>query len=457
MIHDAQLVPLLSQLYYSLPRKLSAEELPLGEFLRHQGAVTSELPGLPEPGLSLEPQRWANLRQPGQYVFPGDGEGGCWRYHFRPGESACLICLLRWWVERHHGAEWWARLQTWPDFRLSWPAVGSSSPIELAPGWLRYQRGSKSNLGRVFPYPGCDCLQLSRWPRHWASWSHPVSGPLTSVVERYTRGLWRVSLHLREALSSGAHPHLRKARRAAVAEACERWAAEQTCSEEKLTVRRLGGGRSRRCWSGLVYLGETPRPHGQQLSHGLACGISLHRALRAGLWELLERDAIRRWWIDWSKGQPTPQLWRHGRHLWSLPARVGRIFLGYLGVDGKGAWGSAAGPEARQRALREARHNYHVQRLNPPAVPRECLSFADHAAWAWHNPIPRWQEMSQLPLTPAPHEYPDWRRVAREFPIYYYRLECVWAKRLGWTVVKVLSPRLHGLKMGGEAPFHPFP
>lgn len=456
MITDPQLVPLLRELYCSLPRKLSADELPLGEFLRCQGAVSTESPELVEPGLRLEPKIWADLRQAGEYVFPGDGEGGRWRYHYRPGESACLACLLRRWVERHHGAQWWARLQAWPDFCLSWAAAERLAEPELAPGWLHYQRGDRNQLGQVFPYAGCDCLSLARWPRHWGSWSHPVTGPLTSIVQRHARGLWRVSLHLHEAVSSGASPKLPKARRAAVAEACERWAALQACPVEKLPVRRLGGGKSRRCWSGLVYLGPTPRPHGQQLSHGLACGTSLGKALRSGLWELLERDGLRRWWKDWLCLQPT-SLWRHGPRLWSLPARVGRVFLAYAGRDGKGAWGSAAGPEAARRATYEARHNYHLQRRRPPALLETCLSFADHAAWAWHHPLPRWEEMCQLPLTPLPLEAPDWREAARVLPIYYYQLECPWAERLGWTVVKVLSPRLHGLKMGGQAPFHPFP
>jgi len=450
-------VPLLRQLYHSLPRKLTPEELPLGEFLRHQGAVTLGAPAEQNQGLALEPQLWASLRRPGEYVFPGDGEGGSWRYHFQPGESACLVCLLRRWVEHHHGLEWWTRLQAWADFRLSWPPVGATSESPLPTGWLHYQQGGRSSLGRVFPYPGCDCFVMPRWPRHWSSWSHPVSGPLTSVVQRRTRGLWRVSVHLHESVASGANPSRRLARRAAVAEACERWAALQPCPQEKLVVRRLGGGKSRRCWSGLVFLGETPRPHGQQLSHGLACASSLGKALQAGVWELLERDAIRRWWREWSCGRPAPQLWRHGRRLWSLPAREGRVFLAYFGAHGKGAWGSAAGPEAVPRAIQEARHNYQLQRRHPPAAPTECLSFADHAAWAWHHPLPRWQEMNRLPLTPVPQAVPDWRRAVREQPIYYYQLECPWAERLGWTVVKVLSPRLRGLKMGGKAPFHPFP
>jgi len=197
-----------------------------------------------------------------------------------------------------------------------------------------------------------------------------------------------------------------------------------------------------------VYLGEVPNPHGQQLSHGLACGPSLQRALRAGLWELLERDGLRRWWRAWRAGLEGTGVRRHAKFLWSLPRGV---FLAFVGRDGKGAWGSAAGPEAEQRAIREARHNYQLLRRQPPANPEQCLSFQDHAAWAWHNPPPRWEELVALPVTPRPEAC----RPSRA-DVYYFQFDCPWAERLGWTVVRVLSPRLRGLPIGGRPPFHPF-
>lgn len=380
----------------------------------------------------------------------GDGEGGGWRYLYQPGQAACLQCVWRWWMERFHPPEWWQRILAWPDFRLSWPGLEVAPEAPTRPGWLHYQRGTATYRAQVFPRQDCDCLAGSAaWPRHWASWTHPISGPLTQVVERRRNGLWRVSLHLRQALASGAHAHRKRARRAAVAEACERWAALQPCSQEWLRVRRLGASGSRRCRSGLVFLGEVSHPQQQQLSHGLACGSSLKRALRAGLWELLERDGLRRWWRDWRAGRPVAGLQRHGRHLWSLP---GGVFVAFVGRDGKGAWGSAAGPRAVQRARREARHNYQLQRRTPPPIPGSCRTFGDHAAWAWHNPVPRWEELTALPLKPLPAAGP--LRLSQ--PVYYYVFDCIWAERLGWTVVKVLSPRLRGLPIGGEAPFHPF-
>lgn len=442
-------MPVLRELYDSLvePRCLSAEELPFGEFLREQGALCVESPQ-PHSGLALEPHRWSELQAPGVYDFLGDGEGGSWSYLYEPGQSACLSCVLRWWMDRFHGPEWWPRMQAWPDFRLSWPATGLQPEAPLLPGWLHYRNSRAGFHGRVFSRVDCNCLPEQRALPHWGSWTHPVTGPLTQVVERRRRGLWRASVHLQQAFASGAHSQRRKARRAALAEACERWAALQPCSQTRLRVRRLGGKGSRSCWSGLVFLGEVPDPHGQQLSHGLACGPTMRRALQAGFWELLERDGLRRWWQAWKAGRPVAGLQRHAKHLWSLS---GGVYLAFVGRDGQGAWGSAAGPHAEQRALREARHNYQLQRRRPPANPSRCLTFGDHAAWAWHNCLPRWSELAALPLSPR-------REASRPQvgPVYYYKFDCPWAERLGWTVVKVLSPALRGLPIGGEPPFHPF-
>jgi hypothetical protein len=412
----------LRELYDSLdrPRALTPDEEPYGEFLLQQGALSLQAATTePELVFHANPPRHA-----GVYRMEG------WWYDYRPGQTACLRCLFRWWLERHHGAEWWERIRAWPDFRLSWPLQENPRQVQ------------------AFPREDCDCLSQGRWPRHWGRWTDPVSGPLTGSVERKRHGLWRVSVHLHEALASGAHPQRRLARRAAVAEACERWAALQDFPEPWVRVRRLHGRGGRTCRSGLVFLGTVPGLEGEQLSHGLACGSSLRSALQAGHWELVERDALRRWWGNWRTGREAPGLQRHGKGLWSLP---GGVYLAFVGRQGKGAWGSAAGPGARQRARREARHNYQLLRRSPPAVPERVCSFADHAAWGWHHPLPRWEQLESLPLSPLRgHEQPDSQEV------FYYRFECGWAERLGWKVVKVLSPRLRGLSIGGSAPFHPF-
>lgn len=134
---DTQLVPVLRQLYDSLaePRTLTAGELPFGEFLREQGALSWE-PPRPLLGLALEPHVWLRRRAAGLYELAGDGEGGAWRYLYQPGQSACLHCLLRWWIERFHGPEWWPRMQMWPDFRWSWPASEIVLDAPLGNGWL---------------------------------------------------------------------------------------------------------------------------------------------------------------------------------------------------------------------------------------------------------------------------------------------------------------------------------
>ncbi|MFN8611023.1 MAG: YcaO-like family protein [Vulcanimicrobiota bacterium] len=443
---------MLRQLYRSLaqPRQLSAEEAPFGEFLRSQGALAWESVGA-SPGLVVRsPQVWRQHTSPGVHSLAGDGEGGCWSYHYQAGR-ACLGCVLLWWLERHHEPEWFGRIEQWPDFRLSWPAE-SGLPEVPESGWIHYLRRGKVHRGQVLPHPRCGCGASAAGPPAWNSWVHPVTGPVTGVVERQQDGLWRVSLRLGPAASSGAHVSRGRARRAALAEACERWAALQPCDRQRVRLRRLGTGGQRRCWSGLVYLGEVPDPHGQQLSHGLACGSSLSRALRSGFWELLERDGLRRWWRAWSRGQ-SGDIARLGDNLWVLP---GPVFLAFYGRQGRGAWGSAAGPHGAQRARNEALHNYQVLLRKPPSCPENCTSFADHAAWGWNRPLPRWRQLASLPLLEGPPPCPDWRKLAIERPVYYARLVCPWAELMGWTVVKVLSPTMKGLGIGGKPPYHPF-
>ncbi|MBS2035099.1 YcaO-like family protein [bacterium] len=442
---------MLRQLLASLeqPRQLSPQEVPFGEFLRSQGALSWE-PPQEASGLAFQPSLWKSLKHPGVYTLEGDGEGGCWRYHYQSG-LPCLGCLMCWWMGRHHGSEWWQRLEAWPDFSLSWPGE-SRLPEAPDPGWLHYLRGGKLYRGRVLPHPDCDCGASVDWIPTWESWVHPVCGPIQNLVERRQGGLWRVSLRLGSAASSGANHDRGKARRAALAEFFERWAALQPCSQERIWVRRLGFRGGRHCWSGLVYLGEVPRPHGQQLSHGLACGPSLSQALQAGFWELLERDALRRWWRAWRSGRAT-DLRRLASDLWMLP---GPVFLAFRGRRGRGAWGSAAGPKGVERARQEAKHNFQVLSRQQPAVPSHCSSFADHAAWGWREPVPRWKEMVSLPIEADQPPCPQWRELLGEERIYWCRLECAWAEMMGWTVVKVLSPSLRGLGIGGKPPFHPF-
>lgn len=305
---------------------------------------------------------------------------------------------------------------------------------------------------RVFPYPGCGCGGRASGARDWTSWVHPVSGLIESVQEHRQDGLWRVSLRLGPAASSGASLERGRARRAALAELFERWAAHQPCTQDRIWVSRLGARGRRRCWSGLVYLGSVPRPHGQQLSHGLACGSTLGRALRSGFWELFERDALRRWWGDWRRGRAT-QLCRLADDLWVLP---GPVYLAFQGKQGRGAWGTAAGPGGAEKARLEALHNFQVLERRPPARPSECLSFADHAAWGWHEPILRWDEMTSMGVLADPPVCPDWRQLAGSEKVYYLELGCDWAEQQGWKVVKVLSPVWRGLSIGGRPPFHPF-
>lgn len=468
---DSDLVPRLAQAY----RQPESGEPRLVEWLQSQDVWAADRhlwKRAPGPVLTdFCPQEWDETLQPGIYHFRGDGEGGCWRYHYRPGCTPCLGCLWRNWFLIHQ-PELFQRLREWPDLRLRWP--GERMPkifgqADLPVGALDSVRDGKLRRGRVWKRPGCPCAPPQRSTSHWAWWSHPVAGPLGQVAETQTDGLWRVSARLSGIPSSGTATERRRARLAALGEAIERHAAYHPPEQTGATTRlwRLGRPGTRRFPSNQVWLGYE-EGRGDRLSHGLACGPNLKTAVRAGASELLERDALVRWWREWSAGRDG-DVRRHAEGLWSVPAAQGRAYLAAVSnPHGGAAWGSAAGPDAAARAQREARHNALVMTEQCPEAPSELRTFQDHASQAWHQQLFRWHELKAVPLSPEePAAEVSWDGPCR---FYYRKLPSHWADVLGWSVVRVLSPDLLGLPMderrwpidhprwgGGEAPQHPHP
>jgi hypothetical protein len=468
---DAELVPALRRVYNRLlpEAEIAGEERPLANFLVSQGVVSlaSEEPQARSyPGWKrsagfllrhFAPHEWDRTWRDGIYCFPGDGEGGCWRYHYQAGRSACLGCLWRHWFGRYQ-PELLPQVESWPDLQLSWPAVPMPAAFrrrDLPVGAVDYAHDGKILRGRVWARPGCGCCPPQRATPQWWLWTHPVAGPLGQVAEHrdVQDGLWRVSVHLGTVPANGARPLRKDARRAALGEALERWATYHPPAQtpDRVRVWRLGQFGSQTVASQRLWIGFAPGG-ADRLSHGLACGSTLASAVAAGFWELVERDALALWWRDWTRGDGDVQ--RHpapaGRYLWSVPAAAGRTFLAcFPSAKGGAAWGSAAGPGAPDKALAEARHNFLVHQASAPQAPAQCHTFAEHSAHAWHSPVPRWQELIALPAVGPELSAPDWRDVvqAQRPRFYYRRLPCHWADVLGWSVVRVLSPDLVGLPM----------
>lgn len=495
LVQDAALVSELARVYQQVVLQpgleVASADQRLARFLVQQGAL-SESPPRVVPSAegclsSFSPRIWDAQRRTGCYHWAGDSEDPGWVYHYAVDSSPCLGCLWRHRVEHGLGSSWLAFLARHPDLEFRWKAPEaerfSRRPLP-EPGWLLREWGGKVERLRPLAHPLCPCGRTSLQPpnRHWPSWTDRQFGPLRQVVEEGGDS-WSVSLSLPPARSSGSHVLRQRARAAAVGEALERWGALKVparrgrvgpapghtifrspytldqrnrlplrpCGQVRwVPVRRLlpGPPQTAWAWAGQVALQLGPEAAELQelFSHGLACGRNWSEALARGLWELVERDAVTRWWGCWCAERGV-DIWRHsapeGAWLWSVPALSGRCYIALVGKRGKGAWGAAAGPGSPQRALQEAFHNARVFRAHPPQRRRPVVTFADHSAWGWWEACPRWKRLEQLELRPLP-ETPreSWQALARRSPFYTARLPRFYAQQAGLKTLRMLNPDL---------------
>ena len=498
LVTDAALVGELARVYQSVlhhpGQTLPEPDLKLAQFLAHQGALCEQpTPSIAAPDnpwslRSFSPATWDALSLSGIYQWGGDSEDPGWLYHYRQGETPCPGCLWRHRIEHGVGARWLEFLRLHPNLELRWPPSSRPAPAgQPEPGQLLIPVQGRRSWERVWLLPHRDCpcgVRLRRHNRHWRSWTHPQFGPLRQVVEEGGE-LWSVSLSLPPARSSGARPDRAEARGAAVGEAMERWGALEfpldcgiigerpadAITPDLFTARQTSAPgfplrqqgvkrwvRVRRvlpephqfasAWAGQVALtiGQGEVQLQELLSHGLACGRSWSEALSSGIWELIERDAVTRWWAALCAHRPV-DTWRHpspsGSWLWSVPALSGRCYLALVGARGQGAWGSAAGPQAPRRALEEAGHNARVFAAHPPRRRRPVETFADHSGWGWWEACPGWKRLEALSERSLPDESCEtWRSLARRSPFYACRLPDHYARAAGLKILRVLNPEL---------------
>lgn len=410
-------------------------------------------------------------------------------WFYQPREhDPCLECLLgRWRQGLGH-------LQVWSHLPLAFEPLAEESLKQLAaaavsrPGEIQLHEGGRHRSLAFLPVPGCQRCQPVKSPPRRSWLGHRLA--IIKSVRRWGGSrppVYVAHLHpgaltglLPFAAGSGCASEPRQARRCALAEALERYSAAylppdvelalaqdhelwsspfsseqldrpgfgypRPISEPQLalTVREIG--TRQRVLAPLARVLLTPCPPAPRLypclSHGLAAGTSLKRALRRAILELRERDAVARFWLRGEAQALGPELWAIHETVVAL----------VRDQQGRPAFGSAAGPRALKRARCEALHNLAwLQRfsLSPPGeMPR---SYHEHLAYYWHNP-----ERLRLPSLRAPAPQPS-------CSFYWRELTPPDVAAIGLRVVRVVAPQLlypppcHDEWPHGESPMLPHP
>lgn len=286
------------------------------------------------------------------------------------------------------------------------------------------------------PVPAClRCVpQLSPrrvWQGHRLAIVRKVSFSAGFMAARLYPGAWATGLR---PYASGAG----RTRHAALAEALERYSASvlpPDVDEVQPLVHPLWRGVPGKALA-LPVEGPEGRvlaplervllsPQFPGLSHGLAAATTLERARRRGMLELLERDALARFWLS-RKG------FAWADDVLILPGPVVTALAIYRGVGV--TTGSACGPRAVERARTEARQNAaYLADTHPFSdVP---TTYEEHLRYYWHHP-----ERLVLPRLPRLRRLP--RPTPIEVPMYWRELTPPDVRALGLRVVRVIAPSL---------------
>lgn len=424
------------------------------------------LQALAKQGMLCERLDLATLsRGQGLVGWVGDARQA-WFYQPR-AHDPCLECLLGRWRQGL------GPLQVWSHLPLAFEPLAEERLKELAraavsrPGEIQLQEGGRHRSLTFLPLPGCQRCQPAKSPprrswlghrlaivrsvRRWAGSQPPVfearlhQGAVTGLVP-FPAG-------------AGCASEPRQACRSALAEALERYSAaclppdvelalapdhelwRSPFSSEQLsrpgfgysrpnsepqlalTVREVG--TRQRVLAPLARVLLTPRPPTPRLypclSHGLAAGTTLKRALRRAILELRERDAVARFWLYGEAQALGPESWAIHETVVAL----------VRDRQGRPAFGSAAGPRAFERARCEALHNLAwLQRVGPPPPTELPQSYREHLAFYWHHP-----ERLRLPSLRAPAPRPS-------CSLYWRELTPPDVAAIGLRVVRVIAPAL---------------
>ncbi len=410
-----------------------------------------------------------------------------WFYQPR-AHDPCLECLLGRWRQGLGPLKVWSHLplafEPLAEHRLKQLAMAAVS----RPGEIQLQEGERHHSLAFLPLPGCQrCQPVQSPPRR--SWlGHRLA--IVKSVHRWAGSqppVYEARLHqgavtglLPFPAGAGCAGDLRQARRSALAEALERYSAACLPPDVELALAqdhelwrspftseqldRPGFGYSRPAFEPQLALAVremgtrrlvlaplsrvllTPRPPEPRfypcLSHGLAAGTSLKRALRHAILELRERHAVARFWLHGEAQELGPELWAIHETVVAL----------VRDQQGRPAFGSAAGPGSLERARCEALHNLAwLQRVGPPTTTEMPRSYREHLAYYWHNP-----ERLRLPNLRAPAPRPGGS-------LYWRELTPPDVAAIGLRVVRVIAPNLlypppcHDEWPQGQSPVQPHP
>lgn len=465
----------------------------------------------------FQAEKMSQIEHASWHLFTNDGHGNGWLYNFSPNQSPCLECLLRRWLAYYRLGKGFEAL--WQAGPIDWapgqqerlmpdvlPTVGQVAYYEAGLGWkncpldqipackkrLQFCHGLPRELSiseGTNPFAVVSSLQL--WP---------------SNEHNYTIAVARTSaLQPTGALASGSDIVVgggcdvlpERALRSAYCEAVERycaffpgrlstrawrksdlpWVPRRYRKDGELAqhnprvgqifewvvAQRLGSKQGTvEVTSTQVYL--CPNAQAQSApghSHGLACGSTKEQAILAGMWELVERDAVARFWATFLK---TPQ--QCGFRVDAAerdcifiypPSIAGTTVICLLQDQGRPVFGSASQwHDCPEKAYREAVHNLEFLRnYCPDPIEGPPTSFPEHLAYYWHlpNQFP-WRSLDQIPVQKPTQtatlntlEAPDSQSLAdwlerQGISTAYIDLTTDDSQNLGLTVVRVLAPQL---------------
>lgn len=407
------------------------------ELLRSQGVVVEESESIlgAFPGFTLTSLSLDDLPESGPFLFPGDPQGGFYARHTGAGTIPCPRCLMRRYLAgRQAGSLLYQAVQEGADVQFE--PCSDLAELSFDGEQVVFFGARPGQVWEVLPVPDCQvCASRLGEFSEKALEVGPFS-PLTRswVSERgHTVQLpamqWLVG---EETVGGGSawSPDPETARLKANHEALERYSAHFR-PQDMHFVNREGERR-------LFPVARPILTEPGSVSTGLACRLSLEDAVRDGLREVCERDALAHFWLKAEAGEPSCKLL----------GKVGEVTLLCLpsfewptvvamGADGQGRlfFGSACGEleDAKDKAVQECRQNQDLLSEKPrEAVPTEPDSFWEHALYYWGRPelFPELSYLTESTVTPLSES------------VWWLELTPPDLRRLGYHAVRVHVPGL---------------
>lgn len=448
------------------------------------------------------------------HAFSGDEEQG-WVYSFRPGLDPCFHCFLRRWLaslpcQTALQAVWSEEVcLRWRPVR---PLAERNRLLRLSaerPGQALMVQPATETWLSFLPRPGCGCCPFPKSVEE-KFWCGQELGIVKQVATWREEAPVVVGAHNGEPLWVTGTPGYSQgagcgwseevARGAAVGESLERYAASHVPkgavwdvaapgelpslfvdaqyrqtnfpyrkplageSLPWLPITSVTGEHRSRAPLNLLLLRREGLPgepnHYPEVSHGLACSKTLKRAIEGGMREVLERDALTRFWGRLMVGLAEARevsIEPAGQDLeltvLEVPCLGDYHCVIVFGRDPQGriSSGSAVSADldqASEKAKLECHHNRAIRLRWPPSTPTAEIphSFEEHGEYYWHYP----EKFPWGPLTESLR--PSLPQNIQAVPeAYYADLTTEDVAAAGFRVARVLIPGLLPLPVSHHA------